>query len=346
MSNDFIILLTLLFWCCVARAEIKSYAALGDSYPAGDGAGLPYHLPSPNALCGRFSEAYPFQIADALGLSNTWFHHPFHNEACGGATTDSVMLKQLYHVRHADLITIQVGGNQVDFFPVLNECIQQWHPLSSCDHELEKARSQIQSPHFARAFDRMVKLASHVKHEDAALLVLGYARFFNAETDQCNGISFSKTNEANVLSNELRRAVNGLVVMMNDVIRASAEAHGAVYVDVDRVFEGHRFCEKGVIEPKPDWEGTWFFREAEKAENHALEIQGHDKAWSQGAQTLGKSGLLSHFADLTRTFHPTIPGHAAIAKEIVSISQNSNTIAGSKKLTLDKSSLTGLTKGL
>jgi hypothetical protein len=38
-----------------------------------------------------------------------------------------------------------------------------------------------------------------------------------------------------------------------------ARAHGAVYEDVDRVFEGHRFCEEGVVEPELGREGTWFF---------------------------------------------------------------------------------------
>ena len=35
-----------------------------------------------------------------------------------------------------------------------------------------------------------------------------------------------------------------MVRLINDVIKAAVEAHEAIYVDVDRLFEGHRFCEE------------------------------------------------------------------------------------------------------
>jgi len=52
--------------------------------------------------------------------------------------------------------------------------------------------------------------------------------------------------------------------MLNDVAEGMARAHGAEYEDVNRVFEGHRFCEEELElepepEPEPGMEGTWFF---------------------------------------------------------------------------------------
>lgn len=306
-------------WICAATVgrQIRAYAALGDSYAAGDGAGSSKLLPGFDATCGRFSKAYPVEVAETLDLGHKWFS--FRNVACGGATTRSVIWDQLRSVWHADLVTIQVGGNEVDFFPVLNECIQQWHPFSTCDRELDRARGITQSTEFVEAYDRMVNLASRVQRQDAVLLILGYARFFNDETEQCNNATFSLTNPVNILSNKLRRTFNELVLLLNDVIRASAEAHGAVYVDVDAVFEGHRFCEEGVIEPHPDWEGTWFFRE--KPERGSEDVDG---SLSHELRALGNMHAISsnpfkRFADLTRTFHPTARGHQEIAKEILKV---------------------------
>lgn len=305
--------LTVLLLAQLACSMLVTYAALGDSYAAGDGAGSSRWLPHLDPACGRFSEAYPAQIArnDSLGID------VFHNVACGGATTKTIVYKQMSYLREADLVTIQVGGNEVDFFPVLNECIQQWRPLSTCDREINRARSLIQSTQFLQAFDDMIRHATRKTDMWTQVLVLGYATFFNTQTEQCNKVSFSKTNKANVLSNRLRASFNDLVIMLNTVIEASARAHGATYVDIDALFEGHRFCEEGVEEPRPDWEGTWFFREAP---NMAVE----QSEWQLETQADHRSQLrspmpLSKFSDLTRTFHPTARGHKAIAQHISSM---------------------------
>lgn len=297
----------------VARSLATTYAALGDSYAAGDGAGSSRWLPHLDPACGRFSEAYPTQIADnsSLGIDS------FRNVACGGATTKTIVYKQMWYLKGADVVTIQVGGNEVDFFPVLNECIQQWKPLSTCDREINRARSLIQSTRFVQAFDDMVKYASKKTDIGTDILVLGYARFFNARTEQCNGVSFSKTNTANVLSNQLRASFNDLVVMLNTVIEASARAHGATYVDIDMLFEGHRFCEAGVVEPRPDWEGTWFFRETPTTDALQDLLPLPETQAEQNQMRLPNP--FRKFFDLTRTFHPTARGHEAIARHISSI---------------------------
>lgn len=294
-------------------STVGTYAALGDSYAAGDGAGSSRWFPHLDPACGRFSEAYPVQIAQnsSLGVDH------FRNVACGGATTKSIVYRQMLYLRGADLVTIQVGGNEVDFFPVLNECIQQWRPLSTCDREINRARSLIQSSRFVQAFDDMVKHATSKTNIGKRLLILGYATFFNAGTEQCNKVSFSKTNPANVLSNELRASFNDLVVMLNTVIESSARAHGATYLDIDTLFEGHRFCEEGVDEPRPDWEGTWFFREAPSPA-----VKQTPRLSDLPTDSQSQTGLLTpfgKFSDLTRTFHPTGRGHRAIAEHISDI---------------------------
>ena len=293
--------------------EPLHYAALGDSYAAGDGAGPKLLWPSDSA-CGRFSKAYAYQILNSTDPAFASHWPAFVNNACGGATTHSLLWEQLHLTEHKDLITIQIGGNEADFFLVLNECIQQWHPLSTCDRELTRARNLIESTALLERFDDMLGFVKRRVADGAMVLVLGYPKFFNDKTDQCNSATFSYTNPANVLSNKLRREFNALVVMLNDVIRASAEAHGASYVDIDTAFEGHRFCERGVTEPRADNEDTWFFRETPSqgvATVEELQRGRYDR------QSLLVTNSLKKFADLTRTFHPTVNGHAAIAKKII-----------------------------
>lgn len=337
LSTYFQVYLGWLMLSMVHRAtgyDIQSYLAMGDSYPAGDGAGHAKYGPGYSIKCGQYSDGYPVIIAERLGVPSGWYgSRTFNNKACGGATTATVRWHQIWFLEHNsyDLATVQIGGNEVDFFPILNECIQQWHPLSTCDRELARAKSLIQSKSFKDRFDKMMSAAKYLKQRgwlpDTHLLVLGYAKFFNEATVQCNKVSFSYTNPTSVLSQELRHDLNQLVVMLNDVIRISAIEHNATYVDIDEVFEGHRFCEKGVIEPHPDWTGTWFFREVSRqAQDHASELvlkRKHQAQLTTGAEGNMHSATvmngLGRFAELTRTFHPTTEGHHAIADKVLEV---------------------------
>lgn len=288
-------------------ATITSYVALGDSYPAGDGAGSSKLLPNP--LCGRFDGAYPYVIANSTRLHIGPFD--FENVACGGATTSSVTKTQLRKAKHYDMVTIQVGGNEVDWFMLINECVFQWRQFSSCEKELTRVRGLIQATNFIAAFDRMVATAANEADDGTKILMLGYARFFNDQSRQCNGVSFSKTDPSNLLSQTLRASLNELLTMLNNVIKASAEAHGAMFIDIDPLFSGHRFCEDGITEPRLDNEDTWFFRQARSDKKTGL--------LSSSQDTLDLRNPFKDYADLTRTFHPTRNGHAAIAKHIVQI---------------------------
>ena len=302
------LLITTLAWVAAAPAPL-SYAALGDSYAAGDGAGSSKLLPHFDITCGRFSEAYPVQVAKSTNL--TIPDDGFKNLACGGASSVSIMYSQVPRIGDSKVVSITVGGNEVDFFVVLNACVHQWWPSESCEEEMAKARTSVQSPSFLNDFNKMVaRTKQEMDAADSLLLVTGYAVFFNDETEQCNNVSFSKRDPNNVLTNALRKSFNQMVRMLNDVIRGAAEAHGAIYVDVDGLFDGHRFCEEGVVEPA-DRDETWFFN------------MHFDKSEAERPRRVDFSpqniipGPIKDFFDLTKTFHPTSMGHAAIAKEIV-----------------------------
>lgn len=309
-----LVCLVLLLLQDVNAKRIWSYAALGDSYAAGDGAGSSTIYPHLDKFCGRFNGAYPVLLADDARLDVQPFD--FQNVACGGATTETLLFRQAHYAADKDLVTIQIGGNEVDFLPVVNECIMQWRPFSTCDRELDKSRTLIQSSDLLYAFHKLFEHINTRVRPDALILVLGYAKFFNTDTTQCNNASFSLTHPTNVLSNELRETFNELVDMLNTVIKSTAKAHGMIYVDIDKLFEGHRFCEKGVQEPHLDQDRTWFFRQASKHYTYAEPpVENLINSRQVTIQNYGLRGS----SDLTRTFHPTHLAHRAIAEEILSI---------------------------
>jgi lysophospholipase L1-like esterase len=302
---------------CLAQAaahisppDVVSYAALGDSYATGAGAGSPRLPPPFDISCGRFSDAYPVQVANSTLLDIEEYR--FQNLACGGASTTSVLQGQVPQIGDSQVVTLTVGGNEVDFFAVLNECIYKWRPFSTCEKEWQRSRSLIESGKFIDDFNKLVKGAVQVLEPGSRLLVTGYAKFFNQHTDHCNHITFSKNDPDNLLTRSLRTKLNDLINRLNDVIEAAAEAHGVEYVDIDGVFEGHRFCEDGVPEPAPDRVETWFFS-MRSAKHSGTGNRDHQHDTTQQIFP----NPIKDFFDFARVFHPTSPGHTAIKDAIL-----------------------------
>ncbi|RVX73298.1 hypothetical protein B0A52_02940 [Exophiala mesophila] len=304
----------------ISARDVKpllSYAALGDSYAAGGGAGTPEF-----GTCGRFSDAYPVQIANDTGLDIS--SHDFRNLACGGTTTNSVLYRQVPWMGNPDLVTITVGGNEISFFAILNACIYHWLPANPCDEEVAGARALIESSSLLDHYSELISATLRHLPPHGLLLITGYAQFFNDQTSLCDHITFSRTRPLDRLTKAKRRALNELVVMLNQVIRSVAETRGATYVDIDRVFQGHRFCEPGISEPDLERQETWFFNlpRTEFGSQPATYDAKQDQQERLAIQTLravpNSIGVAS-FPDLdsARTFHPTGLGHTAMAQSIV-----------------------------
>lgn len=281
---------------------ITTYTALGDSYATGNGAGTNTH-----SLCSPFSDGYPVQLTKAIGPVR------FQSAACGGAVTSSVIWNQLSWIGDSDLVTLTVGGNEVDFFGVLNECVYQWHPLSTCEAELQKSRRLIESSSFFEGYAMMVKLGLQSMKPTGRLLVTGYATFFNEDTVDCDRATFSIKNPEQFLTRQLRQDLNHLVKMLNHVIRSTAEAAGAEYVDIDEIFKCHRFCEDGVSEPDKSRSDTWFFN-LDYDSDHASGPEARHHPHSQDVFT---AGFGKWFVNVAKVFHPTKDGHRGIRDTIV-----------------------------
>lgn len=68
------------------------------------------------------------------------------------------------------------------------------------------------------------------------------------------------------MTRDRRDSVNRLVTLMNEHINAAVErtktawgSNSITFVDYNHKFNGHRFCEPGVVEPDNKNENTWIF---------------------------------------------------------------------------------------
>jgi len=115
---------------------------------------------------------------------------------------------------------------------------------------------------FSRAIETIFEKAPHTH-----LFITGYPRFFNAETDQCDHVSFkwlcSGTNRVLPLIKHRRQRMNDLTIQLNDrikgIINGWPTGASITFVDTDPFFEGHRFCEEGTKEPSYRNDNIYFF---------------------------------------------------------------------------------------
>lgn len=294
----------------ISPASTISYSPLGDSYASGNGAGQPIQ-----PLCGRYNLAYPVLLAQYFSL--TPVSDTFYDATCGGATTWSVQGQQLGHIAESDLVTLTVGGNEVEFFFTLNDCVYHWWEGRGCETQMESTKRTIESTALIESYSNLIKAIVQQLKPEARLLVTGYATFFNEETEPCNSVTFSVKEPYQFLTRELRKDINELVRLLNTVIEGATSANGAQYVDIDEPFTGHRFCEDGVQEPDISRTDTWFY--SLNGTSPKLHSEGSGSRFPETfvdnlQKTIGTTS--SDFEQFTRVFHPTPDGHTAFADAI------------------------------
>jgi hypothetical protein len=107
-------------------SNIKSFAALGDSFAAGIGVGeVTPQDDAPN--CSRYTGGYPLKMQKVINAQN------FQYVACSGDVSKDVREIQLPKLKPPnkekpedktfDLITMSAGGNDVGFADVLKACL-------------------------------------------------------------------------------------------------------------------------------------------------------------------------------------------------------------------------------
>jgi lysophospholipase L1-like esterase len=195
------------------------YVALGDSYAAGVGAGRSLNS------CLQSTKGYPKLLDDEGRIG------PVDNAACFGATTSEVADDQLSALdRDTRLVTLTVGGNDLNFLPVLIKCTEDEVACpgavkAALDLFLPGLDSRLKSLYTAIAADA----------PEARIVVTGYPILFEpGDPDHPSDFSpelvINPVNEATAVLNE---TIEDAVAATND---ADVNIH---YVDVTEEFAGH-----------------------------------------------------------------------------------------------------------
>jgi len=194
-----------------------SYVALGDSFAAGVGA-----APTSNS-CGRTVLAYPRLISEAGRLDLT-------QVACSGATMADVAATQLSALQPStDFVTIQIGGNDVGFVPVLAVCAQP-DSDTRCAAAVAQSAAYLNGGFVTNAaglFDAVRAGAPSAKR-----IVVGYPHLFGDK--DCSALTEFTAAE--------RELLNTTVDLLNLRLAEAARLTGARFANPTDRFEGHAWC--------------------------------------------------------------------------------------------------------
>ena len=234
-----------------------SYVALGDSYTAGPG--IPTQDGTPSG-CDRSSSNYPSLVARSLGFNTD----QVRDVSCSGATiadltgsqstSDGVNAAQLSALSPSTtLVTLGIGGNDVDFADVLTRCVEvdlipslignsadqsspcQAYYTSGGTDQIEQ-KIQAAATSLADALSRITQRAPR-----ASVFVVGYPDLLPSGGNDCAGTLGITSADLVFLNQEELR--------LNAMLQSSAKAAGAVYVDTYTPSQGHDAC----TEPSVRW---------------------------------------------------------------------------------------------
>lgn len=258
----------------------RGFVALGDSYSAGIGTGVD----GKEDECRRGLHAYPALIfADLAAHQKPNSTASFQWMSCTGAVTEDLLSggvsSQIDSFNTSsptrpEFALLSIGGNDLGFFDVINACIFRFYSYYSgtCESALAAADARIASDDFERRL-RIILLevldkVRWEKHPKFTITVTGYAQFFNAETPECDEDSFGVWWGGPKLTSDIRHKMNAMVLAVNKKLQRAVDEVNSrwftkrpkvLFIDYDREFEGHRFCEPNITEPAYNRTDTWFF---------------------------------------------------------------------------------------
>ena len=218
------------FTPAAAHASTVNYAALGDSYSSGLGAGN-Y---GSSGSCDRSSGAY-----GQLWTNN---HGPasFDFAACSGATTTDVINTQAPTLSSStSLVSITIGGNDVGFASVMETCVLD--STSTCVSAVNNAENQARTTLPGKLDNALNAIAQHAPN--ARVVVLDYPELYDlSQSSTCIGLSTAD-----------RTALNQGSDVIDGVIQAAAARHGDTFADVRSQFSGHEICDSNSWLHSVDW---------------------------------------------------------------------------------------------
>ncbi|MFE0022309.1 SGNH/GDSL hydrolase family protein [Amycolatopsis sp. NPDC059021] len=197
--------------------QATTYAALGDSYSSGVGAG-DY---GDSGDCMRSSNAYPQLWTNAHSGTKLTF------VACSGARTGDVVNQAASVTSGTTLVTVSVGGNDAGFTDVIKTCTL--NDDQTCVNRVNQAKTYVNGT-LPGLLDKVYSTIKQ-KAPNAKLVVLGYPHMYKVP-GSCNvGLSDTK-----------RSAINSGSDALASTISQRASAAGATFIDMRSPFSGHEIC--------------------------------------------------------------------------------------------------------
>ncbi|MEU6192295.1 SGNH/GDSL hydrolase family protein [Streptomyces sp. NPDC047061] len=240
-----------------ARSDSKPsngpYVALGDSYTAGP------KIPAQNgrpAGCDRSSRNYPALVAGELGLKP----HEFRDMSCSGAITDDLFAPQstgngvnpaqLSAVSDAtQLITLGIGGNDIGFSSMITTCVKvgvryqietrigdsETNGAPCRDKYVSGDSDEVQAK-IEAAGGRLSSVLDDIERQapKARVYVVGYPAILPADSSRCARAMGLAPGDVRFLREKEQQ--------LNAMLRNSAQAAGAVYVDTYASSIGRDAC--------------------------------------------------------------------------------------------------------
>jgi hypothetical protein len=344
-----------------------SYLSIGDSWSSGvfDFRSQGESYDGNANTCWRWKYAWPAFMAQ----DNSWTNDPvdFKFNACSGAKLSALADDnngnpgrsgpQLQDAATPHLMTMQAGGNNVDFGNIIVNCIlvgdinthpkEYPDPDSSCTKTINLAQNYVTGSFYEDYKEALSSVMNHraIKDKDVYVYVVGYAKYFNtnAGSEWCSDYSFGlPATSKPKLSLELRSVMNELADSINSVIEKSVQAtvqdtvqdtnNGRIkFINPDSVFEGHRFCEMGHnLDAEFFLNDVWFWLWNPPDDDPDYERQ---MAWIQNGTFANGTQASEDYLDAVvginsgsafRMFHPKSFGNSAIKDLLIQTFRNDN----------------------
>ncbi|MGA8850331.1 MAG: SGNH/GDSL hydrolase family protein [Aeromicrobium sp.] len=205
------------------------YVAIGDSFSAGPGISP---IDQESGFCLRSTANFPSLVAEQLSKSLT-------DVSCSGASTTTVLEgadgprgtvePQIDAVTaDTDLVTIGLGGNDGGLFQTLiQSCVEG---AAACQQFVSAQAPAV----LATTTDRLARLLRSVtsRAPDATVALVGYPRLSPA-TGSCAAAGIDASAQDLVRSAE---------ILLDDALRAAAEAASVQFVSLRDASTGHDAC--------------------------------------------------------------------------------------------------------
>ncbi|KAI9786804.1 MAG: hypothetical protein M1835_002928 [Candelina submexicana] len=321
--------------------QVPELTAIGDSYASGVGA-RPQPADDTNR-CFRFPNACPVVLNGELKPVPS----KFNNFVCNDNTFNQIKDKELLdrpeddgkNGRHPawgqapEFVTITMGGNDIGILNLILTCILSFKLWGKdCQEVIQSGHDTINSQQFKDDLNDLIKAVIDKGRGSKAgdqfkVFIVGYVRFFNQDTTQCNDVSFKprwNLLPAQNLTIERQTAMNDLALALNNALSDAVgcfKDKGVYWVDYDRDFDGHRFCDlaQKLFEKMPTYQAT-----TKSGKDGAFKTD-EDFINALGDAAKGDPEAESVLPDTVRMFHPSTRGHAQI-QDIVLKALNDNGI--------------------